>query len=308
MPSIKSQFNTWASQVPQSGGVQADENPLSHSPLKRAGVAVREVWTHTSVQYFHPNGEEYTLQSQQCIPVWSRTSPTRWEHVAPVQVTTQTAFVAQGRYLVQGGGSKLSSHPKVDAYEDDSHGLSGKALELRFPSGTRRLRLAETNPVMAAHDEKNFDMRSTTAKAFHQKFRQCELVEGGVPVHLVAFGDVNAPGCSPASAYNVITGDVEAVTVLPLPMILSDLEQRVILEEESADWMSAVQEYMTTYQINLVGVMLSSQENMSQELKGGNGPSVLYRSAMTSGDVGVAGLDPDLYERFAPFAHGKYEE
>jgi hypothetical protein len=304
---IKAQFNSWATQVPQ--GLEPEEQTLlTHLPLKMAGVSCREVWAHTSVQYFHPNGAEYALQSQQCIPVWARASATRWEHCAPVQVTTQTAFITAGRYMVQGGGSKLSSHPKIEAYEDDSHGLSGKSLELRFPSGTRRLRLAETTPVVAAHDQKNFDMRVSTAKSFHNKFRECVLSEGNCPLHLIAFGDVAAPGCSPSSAFNVLTGDVEAVTVLPLPMILSDIEQRVILEEESAEWPQAVLEYVNAYQIGLVGVMLSSPDPMSQELKGGDGPPILYRSAMTSGDIGTPGLDPDLYERFAPFAHGKYEE
>lgn len=292
---------TRAGNTPQTNKVE--ETVLSHTPLQRQGKAQQECWANFGLSFQTQGGKAF-LQPGQFLPVWSRTG-SQWRCKTPCRLDVVSAFVIEGRYMIRGGDNKLSSHPEIQDWGDDTPPVRGQASELRFPGGVRRVN--PSNLPMLASNAGNYEGRAITAKAFHDGFNSATLHEG-CPIELVCRFD-QVPNNLPLTArtiIDVVRGDTACGWSLPIPMVLSN-EEEVVLKDYPQNWTKALEVMLSYFGVAEVGVMYkASGEELVEDISHDR-PNEVYRNALIKGDLGFSTLDPSLYERMLPFSTGNFD-
>lgn len=289
-------------------GALPEQSVLQHNPLvSEEGKTLRESWAHLQIAFQADIlGGLAELQPNQAIPVWKRVPPSGgFQMVNRVQLTVKSAFVFNGRYMIAAGGNVSKSHPNIMAWETDRAGVSGKGAELLYPGGIRRLRLGHSLPVIAPFNEADFDEIKSTARLFHGFARHMSLQEAPLPLALAVpdIKGVKPPGGAAAGwATNVVTGELEIVHKLPFPIITSLLESKVLKDYPEA-WQENVLKYLEFYSVDTVYLVRTD----SADVPGPTEPyqdriPIIYRQAIVDGDIGMATLDVEVYDRMLPFA------
>lgn len=294
----------------------AGNTVLCHTPLlKPNGKPCSEIWVHHHVAMVL-SGEVFALQAGQAALAWQRRNGEElWQPAIPMTITTTSAFVYDGRYMVKGGTSDPKTHAKIAAWEKGVGELPQQAsAELRFPGGVRKLILqALEGPLLVPKTSMDLSVFISTAPLFHAFAREMSLAdEGGdnkqtlVMVTPVKESDEDAPlGAASLIGYDVASMTTRMFWELPLPIILSDIESAV-LPDHPASWMDAVKQYLDAHNINEIGVMRSWEGTKlpCEELLA-TPVNVISRAPIRDDSIGMDVLDPALYNRMLPFRTGE---
>ena len=283
----------------QTAGVQA---VLSHAPLKGAsGNKVVEIWTQFRVDFLLGSAGG-CLQPNQYVPMNSM-----GKTCANIKVDVTSAKVFGGRYLVAGGNDKAASHPLIVEYSTGG-GAKGSKSELLAPGGSRSLLLNPSVPFIGAMENSQLTRFKASAASFHNSAQQAQLVEQSCPLVIAARADTPIPGAVTAPAYNVMTGDVCTIQLLPIPTILSAPERQVAVDQAFCNWIDAVKQFMSAHSIVEYGMYWNGSEAVTDVMEEISPipAELVYRAPMEQ-DMGVATLDsPELFEMLLPFQGGEY--
>jgi hypothetical protein len=207
--------------------------------------------------------------------------------------------------MIRGGDGKLSSHPEIQEWEDDSPQVTGQASELRFPGGVRKI--SPGNMPMLAANANSYESRAITAKAFHSGFNGATLYEG-CPIELVCRLDKteNELPLSPRTLIDVVREDAACGWLLPIPMVTSN-EEEVVLKDYPQYWTKALVDMLAYFGVTEVGIRYDAQGDALVEDISNDRPQEVYRNALCKGDLGFRTLDHNLYERMLPFSTGNFD-
>lgn len=283
---------------------------FDHTPLLRQGKATQEVWSTMRVM-FVADGGPCTLQSGQFIPVW-RSGRVGWEKLTPVQVATHTALVYKGRIMINGGGDIVSEHPTITDWAKAAPYLPQNSdAILRHPGGLRRLKPSNSVPTLmsGSTDPSSFSFKMLTAPHFVSAiggatadFALTEVY----PISIVAseFGEVLTEAYTPVSTFDVLQNKVITAVEIPLPVILSDLENKV-LHAEPADWSRSILDFCKMFEITEVGIKYTSPHGILSTVISELVPSDVFRAPKApDSELGIPALDYRLLERMMPFTGG----
>ena len=275
-----------------------------HNSLRdNDGKLLQEAWTSFSVQWWDNSGNRNILQPGQYVPIWVK-NDSAWSQVVRCSIVTMTAFVKGGRYLINNGGTSLATQPLT--YEVDNHPARGEASFLLGRAG-RRCSYMGQNPVAIAPNGSTY--ARMTAKAFHKRFGGVELNEG-MPVQLAvsrANIEDDMPNCPYHRAWDCARQEESDLYALPIPMLLSDTESQFrekysLINDYPSDWLKTVygpNGYYDIFGITEVGIVYTGSE-VNQELIA-TPPKQVWRKSITSQDIGVPTLDPEIVDRMLPF-------
>jgi hypothetical protein len=281
------------------------ETTSRHESLRDSDGKLRqEAWTSYSVQWWDASGNRHILQPGQHLPLWVKGS-SGWQRTVPCQIITMTAFVKGGRYLIDNGTTRLKEHPLTS--DVASHPARGESAFLFGRAGRRKSVMGST-PVIMSNNADCYSYQNITVSDFNRLFEDQELQEG-CPVQLSVRRD-NIEDDMPDYYQKNKTWDVSRQQVgftfdLPIPMVLSD-EEAVLLHNRKKGWFTTVfgrAGFYDIFGITEVGISYNSfaAAPPTMEVRD-NAPKQVWRGAITTQDVGIPTLDPDIVQRLVPFA------
>lgn len=263
----------------------------------KAGNLVHELWTKFNILYPKQEDVDLYLQPGQYLPLWQNRRD-GWAHQKCV-ITTLTALVINGRAIVKGGDDKkLSTHPKLEAWDNPSDtGISGAAAQLRYPGGLRKLHVGPT-PTLVTSSQRHFKEMDLPANKFRDFTKDCKVMQGyALEIATPDRPDFADLPYAHKQIYNVMTEKVEMFRMLPLPIILSD-EEDVVLAGYPASWKKALDAFYKVFNIKEAGIVYSG---IASDVLSDVPPDVVWRNASVPNDLGHSTLDPQIYNRMLPF-------
>lgn len=282
---------------------QTAENLINNSLIDSKALNQKECWTNTQVQFATQAGPAF-LQPGQYYPLWVR-SRHGWRVRENIEIKTYSAYVYGGRYLVKGGGSKLSSHPTIKEW--DGAPFTGARSALRYPGGYRSIKPGAC-PSIYANNE-NFILTEFSAYNFHSKFAKSSLLEGHALdiVVLAEHTGKTLPKWDATPVWDVMTHKTCCARILPLPVITSNEEEIVLNDKKFNNWQNAVIEFCDFFDLQEIGISIKIPPDLDdiKDYISNEAPKEVYRCAFEKGDLGYEVMDPGIYERMLPFQRGK---